>query len=271
MEFPPPLVDASDDAVVRAIVEHDEFLVATLVRLSGTELHEDDEATWYRSGVDDPLFNGVLRTAMADADADAGIDALLGRFREAGVPATWWATPLSRPADLGERLAARGLERTSLPGMAMELSRLADVPVPEGLRIEVVADAAGVEAYLTASGEAFEIPVEERERFRGTPEAVVAGDIPGWCLVGWAGGVPVATAVICVATGVAGLSNIATVPAHRRRGIGAALTAHGLRLARDHGYRIAVCTSTASGAPLYEALGFVERCRVDDFEFRPSD
>jgi ribosomal protein S18 acetylase RimI-like enzyme len=133
----------------------------------------------------------------------------------------------------------------------------------------MVNDEAGVDAYLSATGDAFEIPVEDRERFRGMPTAVLAGDIPGWCLVGWMDGDPVATAVICIATGVAGLSNIATVARHRRRGIGAAVTAHGLRLARERGYRTAVCTSTAEGEPLYLALGFVERCRVDDFEFRP--
>ena len=270
MALAPPLTDTSDDAIVRAIVEHDTFLVTTLVRLAGIELHEEPDASWYVSGVDDPLFNGVLRTSMAAADAERRIDELLGRFREAGVPALWWATPQSTPADLPSRLAARGIERTSMPGLALDLARLPDAPVPEGLRIEQVADAAGIDAYLTAGGDAFDIPVAHRERFRGTPEAVMAGDIPGWCLVGWVDDAPVATAVICVATGVAGLSNIATVPAHRRRGIGAAVTAHGLRLARDRGYRTAVCTSTASGAPLYEALGFVERCRVDDFEFRPS-
>ena len=269
MQPPLPLLDLSDDDLVQAIVGHDAFLISTLVRLSGIELHEDDEATWYCSGVPDALFNGVLRTSMREQDADRGIDLLLARFREAGVPASWWAGPLSTPSDLGDRLAVRGLTGTTMPGMALDLSRFAGVPVPDGLVVEVVAGEAGIDSFMAASGEAYEIPPADRDRYRRTPEAVVAGDIPGWCVTGFVDERPVATATVCIGTGVAGLSNIATLPSHRRRGIGAAVTAHALGMARDRGYETAVLTSTASGRPLYEALGFAERCRVDVFEFRP--
>jgi GNAT superfamily N-acetyltransferase len=81
-----------------------------------------------------------------------------------------------------------------------------------------------------------------------------------------------ATAMVCVGTGVAGGSNIATVPDHRRRGIGAAVTGHAFAMARDLGYATAVLTSTEEGRPLYEALGFRTRCLVDQFvqEVRPT-
>jgi GNAT superfamily N-acetyltransferase len=269
MELPAPLLDTSDDAVVRAIVGHDAFLVTTLVRLSGVELHEDADATWYLSGIPESLFNGVISTAMTDEDADRRIDELLGGFSDAGVPALWWVGPFSTPADLAGRLAWRRLTRAALPGMALDLGRLAEVSAPEGLRIEVVADDAGIDAWLEASSEAFEIPVAHRDRYRRTPEAVLGGDVPGWCVTGWVGGRPVATAMVCVGTGVAGLSNITTVASHRRRGLGAAVTSRALAMARDRGYRTAVLTSTSSGQPLYERLGFVERCRVDVFEFTP--
>jgi GNAT superfamily N-acetyltransferase len=270
LELPPPLDLESGEAVVSAIVGHDAFLVTTLVRLAGVTLHGDAFATWYLSGVPEPLFNGVIATRMTDADADRRIDELLGRFKEEGVPAMWWATPLSTPADLAARLAARGLHRISMPGMSLDLTGFAAAPAPDGLRIEVVGDAAGIDAWMEASSDVFGIEPEQRPRYRQTPQAVLGGDVPGWCVTGWWEDRPVATAMVCVGTGVAGLSNIATISSHRRRGLGAAVTSRGLELARDAGYRTAVLTSTDSGRPLYEALGFSTRCTVDVFEAAPA-
>ncbi|HEY7281399.1 MAG TPA: GNAT family N-acetyltransferase [Actinomycetota bacterium] len=270
MELPPPLDLGSGEAVVSAIVGHDAFLITTLVRLAGVELHEESFATWYLSGVPEALFNGVVATRMTEADADRRIDELIGRFREEGVPAMWWASPLSTPRDLASRLREHGLRGTTMPGMALDLSAFAAAAVPDGLRIQVVEDAAGVDAWMEASSDAFEIVPDVRPRYRQTPEAVLAGDVPGWCVTGYWNERPVATAMVCVGTGVAGLSNIATIPSYRRRGLGAAVTSHGIELARDAGYRTAVLTSTDSGRPLYEALGFETRCTVDVFEVPPG-
>ncbi len=270
MEHPPPLDLGSGEAVVSAIVEHDAFLVTTLVRLAGVTLYEDAFATWYLSGVPEAMFNGVIATRMTEADADRRIDELVGRFKEEDVPAMWWASPLSTPADLASRLAVRGLHRTTMPGMSLDLDAFTPVAVPGGLRIEVVRDEGGIDAWMEASSEAFGIEPEQLPRYRQTPEAVLAGDVPGWCLTGWWEERPVATAMVCVGTGVAGLSNIATIPSHRRRGLGAAVTSRGLELARDAGYRTSVLTSTDSGRPLYEALGFETRCTVDVFELAPA-
>jgi GNAT superfamily N-acetyltransferase len=270
MGLPPPMLDTSDDAVVRAIVEHDVFLISTLARGAGAELHEEPDATWYLSGVPESLFNGVIRAAFAEADADRRVDELLGRFRDAEVPSTWWVGPLTAPPGLSARLEERGFQRTEFPGMSFDLGWLVDASPPEGVRVEVVGDEAGLDAWMRANGDGFGIPLDERDRYRPTPEAVLTGELPGWCVTAWADDLPVATAMVCVATGVAGVSNVATAPTHRRRGLGAIATTYALGLARDGGYRTAVLTSTQSGRPLYERLGFRLRCTVDVCTFTPG-
>jgi GNAT superfamily N-acetyltransferase len=254
---------------VRAVVEHDEFLIRSLVELRGIELHDDGEATWWLSGMADALFNGVLRTAVDPDRADRLVDDLLGRFREAGVPATWRVAPGSSPVDLPDRLAARGLPRTTLPGMVLDLQRLGNVLPPDAIRVRVAREAADVDAWMAANMAGFGIEADAADRYRRSPEAVVAGDIPGWCATAWIGDQPAATVMVCTGTGVAGVSNVTTVPARRRRGAAAAVTRHALAIARDRGYRFAVLTSTFEGRPLYEALGFEPVCEVDLFDVRP--
>jgi ribosomal protein S18 acetylase RimI-like enzyme len=69
---------------------------------------------------------------------------------------------------------------------------------------------------------------------------------------------------------VAGIYNVATLPHARRRGFGGALTAHAVRDARKRGASVAVLQSSEAGLRVYQALGFRERCRFEQFIFTPQ-
>src|SRR5262249_58376161 len=82
----------------------------------------------------------------------------------------------------------------------------------------------------------------------------------------------VATAQILYAAGVAGVYCVATIPAARRQGIGAAITLAGLRAARARGYRAAVLGATTLGFPVYARLGFRTYCTLSLCELgTPAD
>jgi len=53
-----------------------------------------------------------------------------------------------------------------------------------------------------------------------------------------------------------GLFNVATLPAHRRRGYGAAITERAVRDGLDRGARWAWLQSSTAGYGVYEKLGF---------------
>lgn len=56
--------------------------------------------------------------------------------------------------------------------------------------------------------------------------------------------------------GVVSVYAVATLPAVRGRGIGAAITLKPLLLARDQGYRHGILFSSEMGVPVYERIGF---------------
>jgi GNAT superfamily N-acetyltransferase len=68
----------------------------------------------------------------------------------------------------------------------------------------------------------------------------------------------------------AGLYNISTLEAGRGRGLGHAVTAELMNLARERGCTHAVLHASEMGRPVYERLGFVEVCRVPQFVWMPT-
>ena len=106
---------------------------------------------------------------------------------------------------------------------------------PVGLRIRRVRAQAELAAFASMDDDADEL------RFYEMTSASLLTDTTPRCLyVGYMDDVPVATAELTVAGGVAGLYNISTVERYRRRGIGTAMTRKLVIDAREAGLRTAV-------------------------------
>jgi GNAT superfamily N-acetyltransferase len=245
-------------------------------RLPGSEVVETSQLSWHHSFPTNPMFKGIWRTRLTTAEADAAIDEALAWFRARNAPFLFWWTGLgSTPADLGQRLQARGflnmaeqqqalaagIKQTELgaPGMSADLHHMNEqalTTVPPGFVIREVSSDSALADFKRVFVESYGIPDWAGQAWVDATRTIGIGETPWRMFVGYLDGAPVATNMLFNGAGVASVYAVATLPSARGKGIGGAITLKPLLDARDRGYRHAVLFATEMGVSVYERIGF---------------
>jgi GNAT superfamily N-acetyltransferase len=113
-------------------------------------------------------------------------------------------------------------------------------------------DSAGITDHIAAAAEGFGMPAEWLDGLRGRG----LDDGAGRFYVGYADGQPVTSGMGQLTGSTIGIYNIATVPAARRKGYGAAMTQRIIDDAVADGSDVAILQASDMGKPTYERLGF---------------
>jgi ribosomal protein S18 acetylase RimI-like enzyme len=246
-----------------AALERD-FVAAWWLLADAADLEREDDGSlrWFHSGTADKHLNPILTTHLDADQADEMIDTTLARLRERGAPFLWWVMPSAAPADLATRLSARGLVNDGpWPGYAIRIDALTDPPPVAGLEIRRVRTSDDLDTYLgvyvpiLSPSPAFTEVFERAARRIGFGENGAEEHF-----VGFMEGEPVATVSLVTAGGAAGIYNVTTVEAARRRGIGAAMTVAAARHGAERGFTLATLQASTMGRPVYERLGFDYVC-----------
>jgi ribosomal protein S18 acetylase RimI-like enzyme len=197
---------------------------------------------------------------------EARVDAIGAKF--GGLPFSWWLDPGTRPEELLAILRRLEPDATiaTIPAMALPLAGdprppAAGGPSREGRRsraeLEVVTTPEGLAAAESLAAAGFGAPAELAisigSLFAGLHPAV-AGQV--LAVVASLDGAPASTGLACLAGDVAGIYNVATLPAARGLGLGAAVMTALIEAVRAREARLVVLESTEDGRPLYERLGF---------------
>jgi GNAT superfamily N-acetyltransferase len=234
-------------------------------RSSRVEVHDEPDMMWFVTGIPSPGGNGVCRTRFERADVDARIEAVLDHFRARNVPLTWHVGPTTRPRNLGKRLLAHGLQDAGCePGMVVDLALLDDsADWCPGLDIQRVCEPEELDKWMDVFATGFKLPRSVADAmYELELDLGLAQHPPRQLYLGSLHGRPVATSLLFLGAGVAGIYGVTTLPHARRKGIGAAMTRVPLLKARATGYPVGVLHASAMGASVYRRLGFRECCQL---------
>jgi ribosomal protein S18 acetylase RimI-like enzyme len=229
-----------------------------------TDVIDRDGIRLCYSGLRWRVLNGAV-LAHLDGGADERIAEVLAWFREKSVPWRWIVGPVTVPADLGPRLVTAGMRAASdHPGMVLRLDRMRDeTPDLPGLEVREVLDERDFSAWADVQRETWGLNDESDQAWRDAHLRLGfdAGK-PLRNFVAFVDAKPVGGAAVFFAEGVAGIYNVAVVPAARGRGIGREVTLAALRAARALGYSLSTLASSDLGLPVYERIGYEEVCRI---------
>jgi N-acetylglutamate synthase len=199
-----------------------------------------------------PSFNGIWPD---DDSVPADLESSLRSIEDAGIP----AGIAIRGEMKNVREAARALGYTAeepIPGMVATAAELR-MP-PSDLEILRVETADGLAQALSIAAEGFELPAD----LLAPIYLLEVAELPGiHYYVARLDGVDVSTAVGWTIDRTVGIFNVATPPEHRRRGYGAAITAHTATEGLAAGADLVWLQSRAVGKSVYEQLGFREVVR----------
>jgi ribosomal protein S18 acetylase RimI-like enzyme len=160
--------------------------------------------------------------------------------------------------ELLKRLEGAGFQTAErIPVLAMHPDGLIEPPGVEGLRIDTVdrGSAEALAAYVDAYMQGFGMARPPREAGIGMLRQELADRAAFLARVG---GDPAGTAQLRrVREGVTELGSVSVVPAYRRLGIGAAVTAHAARAAFERGADLVfLLAESEDSTRLYERIGF---------------
>lgn len=257
--------------------------------LPAGEVAETSQLGYHHTFPSNPMFKGVWRTHLTDEEADAVIDKTIAWFQARNAPFFfWWTGPGTTPADLGQRLQARGLldmaeqmqelaagihqTEQGAPGMVADLHQVDESlleKTPPGFIIQEVSTEKELYDFKKVFVETYEIPEWAGQAWVDATLSAGIGHTPWRVFVGYLEGEPVATNMLFNGAGVASVYAVATTPSAQGQGIGAAITLKPLLLAREMGYRYGVLFSSEMGVRVYQRIGFrLTEARINRYLWR---
>lgn len=247
-------VDDLAGAIEADLVAH----VATLYQPPAGEVHSGDGYVWFMTGLPSSHHNGILRSPVPHGRFD--LPALLHEFEERSLPLMWWFFTSPRGLSSGAKLTLEDAGFTlesNRPGMAVHLDDL-KVSVPrEAAEVQRVTDEAMFDRWTEVVTAAFGSP----ELADGLSNAAFrrigfSESAPFRHYVCGSGGRALAAVTLTARGDFAGVSNMATVPERRGRGLGSYVLSQALADVGRLGVAVAVLSADDLGARLYKSLGF---------------
>ncbi len=236
----------------------------------GGRQRQDGSLAWTIGGSPIDYHNAVVRAHLSPETVDDAIDEVVACFDEFEVLFFWHVTPSMEPANLSERLLAKGFRRGAdevamaldLRGWSAPTQRVAELSFKE------VSTPQDLELWRTTLGAGFGAGAQEADWVAGVYATLgFAGSGPWHHYLTFWDGKAVATMTTFELDNTAGCYFIFTLEGYRKRGIASRMLTAVLGQARDRGNDLAVLAASTMGRSVYEQLGFRPCGGLDIYEY----
>lgn len=236
--------------------------------LRGPQVIRDERYILYVTGEPHPFGNLAI---IARADDSSSINEAIQSLAPCTAPSAI-VLPDAPSAANSDRLQRAGYAMAELmPNMAINISAVAKVGLPSGYKMARVVGPSEGDRWVKAFATGYELPLPVAALFNPSSVGATADPAaPYQFFVILRNGAPVATSMLRLKDGVAGIYCIATIPAERGKGLGAYVTAETLRGAVNQGYSVGILQASAAGHPVYKRLGFEEFGAMQVFVKMPA-
>jgi ribosomal protein S18 acetylase RimI-like enzyme len=266
------LHDLSSSMLVNAIEQNLFSLISTFGKIWEARVNDPPGVIRSISDIPVSLFNSIMDARLTSEDVETTIQYLVDDAWRRKVPILWWVGPSTLPTDLPGYLQKYGFAvDDDGPGMAVVLSEVNEnQPMPAGFSVQTVQDDSARWEWCRTMAAGFGIPATKIELLVNSWHYLLSHVDPKTtrAYLGMLDGKPVATSLLQLGGGVAGIFGVATVPEARQRGFGAQVTLFPLLQARLMGYKAAILQASEMGFPVYRSLGFQEYCRISSYIWR---
>ncbi len=267
------LHDLSPENLIIAIEENLASWISVFSKLEGSRINDIPGVKRSISDIRMALFNSIMDARLTVENVDATVQHVVVDSKKRNVPLLWWVGPSTRPPELATYLERYGFSiDEDSPGMAVGLDELNEsLPMLAGLNITPALSEASQLEWCMAMAAGFEIPLSMTDFVVDSWRKLLSLCDPKITIAFLArlNGKPVATSLLQLGGGVAGIYAVATIPEARRKGIGAQVTLFPLLEARVRGYKAGVLEASDMGVSVYRSLGFREYCQISSYRWSP--
>jgi ribosomal protein S18 acetylase RimI-like enzyme len=226
-------------------------------------LLEEDGVMLFAGASDFPAYNNGVHRVDDSVPGTVVVEKARAFFAARGRGFSLWVRDTGEDEDLREAAEAAGIVAFGDSPQMVCRARLEDRPLPAGVEIRMVTDAAGARDYADIVGPAYVSlgapEAANRSHFNG-PNALLTGP-QMQSAVAYLEGAPVSCAQILVSHGIAGVYWVGSLEAARGRGIAEAVTRYVTNLGFDFGAADVQLQASSMGEPVYRRMGYEDAYR----------
>lgn len=250
---------AIEDALLKSVIQgrFDTFRSGSVCSpLPEADFKETSQNCIYAWGMDYVCGNGVVEKNANRVPTEEEIDQVIQYFSSKNLPFMWWTS--------AKILETKGFQFGGiLTGIALDISQ--GVPsksaASSDLKIKIVRSDSELKAFTELAANAFAMNPKATEQWLALNDSVMKKDEQVH-FIAYLNEIPVGTATLSIAPSSAGIWNLATLPEHRKHGIGGALVHAALVEAkkRHHDQVMAILMPKGMAWGLFTKMGFKAVC-----------